>query len=185
MILSTSGPQVPSVCETTTTLSLPDFSAQLTTLDPGVPPVVGRNATFCLTPLHDTSAYRCELSPFRNLTRSVVVVAALLTTPLNVAVPPVLPPMYPAAEPPLHPLQVIVLAPLVRTAASPSGWLSLGPTVHAPALATLGIQLTWLAIVTFVPENVSGSHTYVDATRLVDTQRSPMYIVRLSDTGRM
>ena len=70
------------------TFPVPDFNGTVKVLLPGVPPVVGKKATTCVTPLTITFAYLWVLSPFRYLMRIVVVVATVLEMPVKVNVPP-------------------------------------------------------------------------------------------------
>jgi hypothetical protein len=66
---------------------------------------------------------------------------------------------------------------------SPSTWDSEGPAEEAPVEASR-TQFTAFLRLAVVPEMVSGSQIYVLRIKLLDTQRSPMYM-KLSPTGRM
>jgi hypothetical protein len=101
---------------------------------------------------------------------------------------------------PEQPLQDTLFAPpeMVFALSSASGVVSLGPTDHLPA-PLLTIQFTSLVYkmldirrirvrirvgvitrVAVVPDNVRGSHTYVERIRFEETQRSPMYLHSVS-----
>ena len=106
----------------------------------------------------------------------------ILEIPLKVNVPPGAgPPIYPTSLAFEQAEQLRILAPPAQAFAddSASGVVSEGPVAHVPAEISR-IQFTSLCRVAVVPGRVRGSQMYVEVMRFADSQRSPMYLRKLT-----